>query len=501
MSAKTCAACDCKLDANAIKVKIGGKAVEVCCDECGQKLKDAHVSAKSARGLAMNKNKFAATRQGVQTASVRISYLERGNGPMSRPQSKGTSLLIFLMLAALLGSCSRLASASDHLDSPTVIADPSADIGDTYGWISADGHRLNLIMDIVGRRFSDKLQYVFRVDSGSEFGKTSASILIVCQFDVASTAECWTGSADYLHGDASKPEGVEGQNKRFRIFAGLRDDPFFNNVKGTRAALGVADAALQHGTRMDSAGCPLFDDATSKKILDLWKHTDGGPAMNFLAGWKSSSLIISVDLDLVSSGGKLLAVWGAVHKSPSTGSASTKSPKNLAIPELGEQIERVGRPLTKNALIGLLMPNDVSDKRKEEYNRAAPARWSQFTTDLERSLGLYDGFDGKCGNGWLADRKIQSSKRYHQLAKILSDDRLWINSASRVCTQFLAVEFSAFGTPWGAKDDCGGRTPNYDAIDVLRSLWANGAMTGIDDGVDHDDHVHSTTEFPFLAVP
>ena len=46
MGAKTCAACDCKLDVNAIKVKIGGKAVEVCCDECGQKLKDAHLSAK-----------------------------------------------------------------------------------------------------------------------------------------------------------------------------------------------------------------------------------------------------------------------------------------------------------------------------------------------------------------------------------------------------------------------------------------------------------------------
>jgi hypothetical protein len=45
MSAKTCAACDCTLDANAIKVKIGGKAVEVCCEECGQRLKEAHVSA------------------------------------------------------------------------------------------------------------------------------------------------------------------------------------------------------------------------------------------------------------------------------------------------------------------------------------------------------------------------------------------------------------------------------------------------------------------------
>ena len=48
MVEKTCAACDCKLDENAIQVKIGGKTVEVCCDECAQKLKEAHVSATAA---------------------------------------------------------------------------------------------------------------------------------------------------------------------------------------------------------------------------------------------------------------------------------------------------------------------------------------------------------------------------------------------------------------------------------------------------------------------
>jgi hypothetical protein len=49
MVSKTCAACDCKLDANAIKIKIGGKTVEVCCDECSTKLKEAHRSATAAR--------------------------------------------------------------------------------------------------------------------------------------------------------------------------------------------------------------------------------------------------------------------------------------------------------------------------------------------------------------------------------------------------------------------------------------------------------------------
>jgi len=49
MAERTCAACDCVLDENPITVKIGGKTVEVCCDECAQKLNEAHVSAIVAR--------------------------------------------------------------------------------------------------------------------------------------------------------------------------------------------------------------------------------------------------------------------------------------------------------------------------------------------------------------------------------------------------------------------------------------------------------------------
>jgi hypothetical protein len=42
MTEQTCAACDCKLDATAIKVKIGNRVVEVCCEECAQKLREAN---------------------------------------------------------------------------------------------------------------------------------------------------------------------------------------------------------------------------------------------------------------------------------------------------------------------------------------------------------------------------------------------------------------------------------------------------------------------------
>ena len=41
MTAKTCAACDCPLDAGAIQVKLGQSTVEVCCDDCAQALREA----------------------------------------------------------------------------------------------------------------------------------------------------------------------------------------------------------------------------------------------------------------------------------------------------------------------------------------------------------------------------------------------------------------------------------------------------------------------------
>jgi hypothetical protein len=206
------------------------------------------------------------------------------------------------------------AAASDHLDTPTVTADPAADVADLFAWTSSDGRRLNLVMTIVAQRFSDRLQYVFHVDSGNRFGETTRTTSIVCRLDAANIAECWAGDVDHAQGDASGSAGLEGQRRRFRVFAGLRDDPFFNNVKGTRAALGAAADALKGGAILDGAGCPRFDEATSRGILDRWRHTSGGPAANFLAGWKVASLVVSVDLDVVDAGGKLLAVWGGTYK-------------------------------------------------------------------------------------------------------------------------------------------------------------------------------------------
>ena len=49
MTAKTCAACDCELDANPIKVKLAGRTVEVCCEECAEKLGEAHADTAAPK--------------------------------------------------------------------------------------------------------------------------------------------------------------------------------------------------------------------------------------------------------------------------------------------------------------------------------------------------------------------------------------------------------------------------------------------------------------------
>src|SRR4051812_38479448 len=91
--------------------------------------------------------------------------------PRSRPPRR-----LALTLAAMLTTASAL--AADHLDTPTVTSDPAADIGDLYAWTSADGRRLNLVLDIVGRRFSDQVQYVFHVDSGAAYGDTTSAATV-----------------------------------------------------------------------------------------------------------------------------------------------------------------------------------------------------------------------------------------------------------------------------------------------------------------------------------
>ena len=159
-------------------------------------------------------------------------------------------------------------------------------------------------------------------------------------------------------------------------------------------------------------------------------------------------------------------------------------------------------PFVKNHLLGVspFSTDDASGARREEFNAAVPATSAPFIADIQKTLAFQDSLDGKCGNQLLAE-PTESATRYQALAKLFADDRLWVNSASRVCTQFFAVELANLAGQKTLGSDCGGRSPTYDTSNVWRSLLIAGTTTGTTDGLHQDEHAPSATVFPFLAPP
>lgn len=52
MTERTCAACDCVLGDDVINVKVGGRTVEVCCEDCAIALNEAFASTSGAGNTA-----------------------------------------------------------------------------------------------------------------------------------------------------------------------------------------------------------------------------------------------------------------------------------------------------------------------------------------------------------------------------------------------------------------------------------------------------------------
>jgi hypothetical protein len=370
------------------------------------------------------------------------------------------------------------AIASDHLDTPSVIKDSRADIGDVYAWMSPDGRRLNLVMTIVGHSFSDHLAYTFHVDSARAVGGRNATLTISCM-TTGDAFSCFTGKA-VATGQIGDQRGADSPDGRLRAFAGLRDDPFFNNVRGTRDMYNAAIAALRSGARYDPAGCPMLTPAVAADLLRRWRSTNGGPGKNFLNGWTPASIVVSIDKRLVTAGGPLVSVWGTTGDSKG-------------------HIDRAARPLTGNALLATLGSEEESDALKEKYNRSTPADGDAFVAEIAKGVGLYDGLDGRCSDSLLAAKGRKDPQRYYPLARLLADDRLWIDSRYSRCTALFAVERAALNKETALRHDCGGRKLTYDASNIYRSLLISGKPEGIDDGVHQDEVPTSDTEFPFLA--
>lgn len=415
---------------------------------------------------------------------------------------------------------------ADHRDGPGVKADIAADINDVFAWTSPDAARLYLVMTVfpfatADARFSDSAQYVFHTSSAAAFGEAGApEVNVVCTFNPTQEITCRAGGTS-VSGDASAEAGLTSTDGKLRVFAGRRNDPFFFNLNGfQRTARIVAGAA--GSLTFDDAGCPQLDEATSTTLVtQLMTEPDGSPATDEFAGANGLAIIVSVDKTLLTGGGPILGVWASTNRAPSTASClgDRNGDGEVRVEELvtavnnaldgcaassgllGVQVERMGRAGINTAVTDPFWQEELEHGIVQDaFNASAdPSQWAALWAERSAgNLAILDGLDRNCGNQLLAG-SAPVDGRYDALAGVLADDRLFVNTASGSCQQYLAVEGNAVGIP---NSDCGGRTPLEDTIDVSYSVLAIGALTGVGDGIPNDsDSTPSLSEFPFLAPP
>jgi hypothetical protein len=261
-------------------------------------------------------------------------------------------------LAALtVLSLGAVAQAADHGDGAAVGAvDGLADINDVFAWMNGDASRINLVMTVkpnadATTEFSDAVQYNFRLAAHPDYATTvlmpdqapARRVRVTCTFDAAQTISCWvvdgTTTLDYVTGDASDPAGITSASGKVKVFAGLRNDPFFFNLAGFRVATSAVYDAVADGLTPDASGCFALDQATRTTLLGALTSGCAGPgsdAFNFFdkrddannadcpaddtyfinQGLSGNVLAISVQLDktlVVDDANPVLGVWASTN--------------------------------------------------------------------------------------------------------------------------------------------------------------------------------------------
>lgn len=256
-----------------------------------------------------------------------------------------------LAIAGAIAALSAVAHAADHADGPSAtqsLTDLSGDITDVYAF--SDGGNVVLIMDVSANattmsKFSNVVQYVFHVNglTGLSDAAPFASN-VICTFDTSQKVSCWlqqgTTTVDYVNGDASATAGLTSMDGKLKVFAGLRNDPFFFNIQGFRKVTGfVAQNLGALAPTLTSTGCPQLDKAgnpagvpTSAQVRALLKSQSDGstPGVDdFMKGGTAASplgittltgnvlaLVVSIPKTVLTNNGAkpLLGVWASTHK-------------------------------------------------------------------------------------------------------------------------------------------------------------------------------------------
>jgi hypothetical protein len=164
--------------------------------------------------------------------------------------------------------------------------------------------------------FSDTAQYVIHTASAAAYPVGGNDNPIICTFSgttAPQTASCWAGTDDYVTGQADTATGITSKSGKFKVFAGVRADPFFFNLIGFRQTVKDVEAAGVLPT--NDAGCPLLPGTTAATLrTQLATNDDGGPPNDFFKTLNTLAIVVQIDKALVAKNGPIVAVWASTNK-------------------------------------------------------------------------------------------------------------------------------------------------------------------------------------------
>ena len=206
---------------------------------------------------------------------------------MKTSRSSARLVVVGLAAAAALPLLSDTVSAADHLDAPKTMMNQAADITDVYAWHTDDAKVVavvnfsGLIESGVEPKFDSKVVYGIHIDNDGDgvadhdvwfrFGQNGAG-------DWGIQAVGIPGGTPTVSGplNTSIDAGLG-----LRLWAGLRDDPFFFDLDGFKATLSSSTLSFNKdndtfaGTNVTSIVVEMSTDAVvgAGSTFQLWAST------------------------------------------------------------------------------------------------------------------------------------------------------------------------------------------------------------------------------------
>lgn len=291
-----------------------------------------------------------------------------------------TRFLTLLLTTAAFIAVAQPGQSADHRDAPSINVDATADINDVYAFVSPDDStKTVLAMTVnpftapgVAAGFSPDVLYQFKIDNT---GDSLEDLVIQAVFTEAGPNQRVTvtgparpvqnrkGNLNFrltnpvLSTGLANGSVLNGTNGS-KVFAGLRDDPFFFDLIYVFRALG-----LQPGGPVNRS-----------------------PGVDFFAGMNVSVLAVEVPSTALRGAlGTNINVWATTSRGRTTIRANSAAPDVTSQPYT--QVDRMARPAINTVL--------VKSNRKNEFNKGIPSNdRTRFKADAVQILTSINGDAG-----------------------------------------------------------------------------------------------------------